>query len=271
MDQSDLDREPKQKKMKLDQYTLDWSNVHSDWKPIFEENKDHLQKLESEIRKDYDKYNGYFQMFPPQKLVFNLFENLAYKDVKVVILGQDPYINPNQAMGFSFSVPKGEDIPPSLYNIYKELESDSDVDFTKPDHGDLTGWVKQGVFLLNNTLTVRQGKSNSHAAFKITDDNGKSSYLRWSDFTNHIIKKLSDENENLVFILWGSKQKEKAESKTVRGKIQPALIDSKKHLVLESVHPSPLSASRGFFGCKHFSKANEYLEQNGKAPINWQL
>ncbi len=184
-------------------------------------------------------------IFPPGPLIFNAFNTTPFDKVKVVILGQDPYIKPGEAMGLSFSVPKGVAIPPSLRNIYKELEED--LGCTVPKHGDLTHWAEQGVFLLNAALTVEQGTSNSHAK------------IGWHTFTDAVIRKLSEGRDGLVFMLWGNFAKQKA-----------ALIDPFKHLVLEAAHPSPL-AGGAFNGCQHFSKANEFLENTGQEAIKWCL
>lgn len=182
-------------------------------------------------------------IYPPGPLIFNAFNTTPFDQVKVVILGQDPYIKPGEAMGLSFSVPKGVAIPPSLRNIYKELETD--LGCPMPKHGDLTDWAKQGVFLLNAALTVEKGNSNSHAK------------CGWHTFTDAVIHKLSEGRDGLVFMLWGNFAKQKA-----------ALIDPFKHLVLEAAHPSPL-AGGAFNGCQHFSKANEFLGGNGQATIDW--
>ncbi len=184
-------------------------------------------------------------IYPPGPLIFNAFNTTPFQDVKVVILGQDPYIKPGEAMGMSFSVPKGVSIPPSLQNIFKELHTD--LSCSIPNHGDLTEWANQGVFLLNASLTVERGKSNSHAR------------CGWHRFTNAVIHLLSENKEGLVFMLWGNFAKEKS-----------ALIDPFKHLILEAAHPSPL-AGGAFFGCRHFSKANDYLLSQGKPGINWQI
>ncbi len=184
-------------------------------------------------------------IYPPGPLIFNAFNTTSFDKVKVVILGQDPYIKPGEAMGLSFSVPKGVAIPPSLRNIYKELETDIGCEI--PKHGDLTKWAEQGVFLLNAALTVEQGNSNSHAK------------IGWHTFTDAVIKTLSEKRDGLVFMLWGNFAKQKA-----------AFIDPFKHLVLEAAHPSPL-AGGAFNGCAHFSKANEFLENNGESPIQWCL
>jgi uracil-DNA glycosylase len=182
-------------------------------------------------------------IYPPGSLIFNAFDITPFNDVKVVILGQDPYHNPGEAMGLSFSVPKGVKIPPSLQNIYKEINTDLGLPI--PNHGDLTYWAKQGVFLLNAMLTVEKNRAASHQN------------IGWQNFTDAVIKHLSQEREGIVFMLWGNFARKKKE-----------LIDTSKHLVLESPHPSPL-AGNGFQGCKHFSKANQYLMQHDKEPIDW--
>ncbi len=184
-------------------------------------------------------------IYPPGPLIFNAFDTTPFAHVKVVILGQDPYHNPGEAMGLSFSVPKGVKIPPSLQNIYKEIEAD--LGFPKPTHGDLTAWANQGVFLLNAMLTVEKNRAASHQQ------------IGWQFFTDAVIKTLSAECKNLVFMLWGNFAKRKKE-----------LIDTDKHLVLESAHPSPL-AGNAFSGCRHFSKANTYLTMNDLEPIDWQI
>jgi len=184
-------------------------------------------------------------IYPPGSLIFNAFNTTPFDEVKIVILGQDPYHNPGEAMGLSFSVPRGKRVPPSLRNIYKELRDD--VDFNIPRHGDLTYWAEQGVFLLNAMLTVEKNKPRSHQK------------IGWQEFTNAVIRTLSEKREHLVFMLWGGFAKKKKE-----------LVTGNKHLVLEAAHPSPL-AGDAFFGNNHFSKANAYLEQNGKEPVDWQL
>ena len=185
-------------------------------------------------------------IYPPGSLIFNAFENTPFDKVKVVILGQDPYHNSGEAMGLSFSVPKGVRIPPSLQNIYKEIKADLGLPI--PTHGDLTNWAQQGVFLLNAMLTVENvGKASSH------QNTG------WQLFTDAVIKKLSNERNGIVFMLWGNFARKKA-----------AFIDASKHLILEAAHPSPL-AGGAFFGSKHFSKANQYLQQHGQTPIDWSV
>ena len=186
-------------------------------------------------------------IYPPATDVFNAFKATEFNQVKVVILGQDPYHGAGQAHGLAFSVQQGVRIPPSLQNIYKELSTDI-AGFQIPKHGNLQYWAEQGVLLLNTVLTVREGQAHSHAA------------LGWETFTDKVIRQLADHRENLVFILWGSHAQKKG-----------AFIDRKRHLVLQAPHPSPLSAYRGFFGCRHFSRANAWLQQQGLAPIDWQV
>ncbi|TDQ75944.1 uracil-DNA glycosylase [Sphingobacterium yanglingense] len=186
-------------------------------------------------------------VYPPQELVFNAFRLTPLPDVKVVILGQDPYHNVGQAHGLSFSVPNGIMHPPSLKNIFAELTTDI-PGFTYPKSGDLTKWAEQGVLLLNATLTVRAHQAASHQK------------QGWEEFTDQVIAQISKELNHVVFILWGSYAQKKS-----------VLIDHSKHLVLKAVHPSPLSVYRGFFGSKHFSKSNAYLEEHGRGSIDWQL
>lgn len=186
-------------------------------------------------------------IYPPSSLIFNAFNITPLPNVKVVILGQDPYHGPNQAHGLSFSVQKGVTLPPSLRNIFHELHTDLGIPVSK--QGDLTRWAEQGVLLLNSVLTVEAGQPTSHQK------------QGWEDFTNYVIDVLNEQCENIVFILWGAYAQRKGQR-----------IDSNKHLVLKAAHPSPLSANRGgFFGCKVFSKTNNYLKQHGIEPINWQL
>jgi len=182
---------------------------------------------------------------PPMNDIFNAFKYCAYEDVKVVILGQDPYHGPSQAHGLCFSVQKGIEVPPSLKNIYKELSDD--IGFIPPEHGYLEKWARQGVFLLNTTLTVRQGHPLSHKG------------QGWETFTDHVIQILSRRERPMVFLLWGSNARSKA-----------SLIDTSRHLVLQAPHPSPLSAYAGFFGCRHFSKANAFLSRFGES-VDWSL
>ena len=185
-------------------------------------------------------------IYPPGSLWFNAFNTTPFEGVKVVILGQDPYHGPNQAHGLCFSVLPGVQTPPSLVNIYKEL--DADLGIPPPRHGCLTHWAEQGVLLLNATLTVEQGRAGAHQ--------GKG----WEAFTDAAVHALNEQRDNLVFMLWGSYAQKKGN-----------FIDSSKHLVLKAPHPSPLSAHRGFLGCRHFSKANDYLVTTGQTPIDWQL
>ena len=183
-------------------------------------------------------------VYPSMYDIFNSMKLTPFKDVKVVLLGQDPYHNQGQAMGLAFSVPKGIENPPSLVNIFKELKNEG---FDTPKNsGDLTGWAKQGVLLLNTVLTVREHSPNSHK--------GKG----WEEFTDGVIKKISALKKNVVFLLWGANARSKK-----------ALIDTDKHLILECAHPSPLSAYNGFFGCNHFIKTNQYLIKHGILPIDW--
>ena len=186
-------------------------------------------------------------IYPPKADVFNAFRYTEFDQVKVVILGQDPYHGPNQAHGLAFSVRPNVQIPPSLQNIYKELSQDI-AGFQIPNHGYLVDWAQQGVLLLNTVLTVEQGKAHSHANFG------------WETFTDHVIATLNQHTQGLVFLLWGSHAQKKGQ-----------FIDRQKHCVLTAPHPSPLSAHRGFFGCHHFSRTNQYLIQQGKTPINWSL
>lgn len=185
-------------------------------------------------------------IYPAGSLIFNAYNTTPIDDVRVVILGQDPYHNPGQAMGLSFSVPKGVTTPPSLRNIYKELNTSMGLE--KPGHGDLTKWAGQGVFLLNAMLTVERNNPGSHKR------------SGWQFFTDATIKAISDQRENVVFMLWGAFAMKKG-----------ALVDDTKHLVLTSAHPSPFSADRGFFGNNHFQLANDYLTEHGKEAIDWSV
>ncbi|MER2174273.1 MAG: uracil-DNA glycosylase [Carnobacterium sp.] len=219
-------------------------SVKNDWLPILQEetNTPSYHLLKAFLVKEYQETIVY----PEMHHIWQAFEWTPYKEVKVVILGQDPYHGPNQAHGLSFSVLPNVKIPPSLVNIYKELESDLGI--VPVNHGYLESWAKQGVLLLNTVLTVRKGQAHSHK--------GKG----WEILTDSVIKKLSDRDQPMVFILWGNPSIKKR-----------VLIDESKHIVLTSAHPSPLSAYRGFFGSKPFSKANEALNKFGEEPINWQL
>lgn len=185
-------------------------------------------------------------IYPPDDDIFNAFKLTMPATLKVVIIGQDPYHGPNQAHGLCFSVNKGNKVPPSLRNIYKELASDI-AGFEIPVHGDLSHWAEQGVLMLNTVLTVEQGQAHSHKK------------RGWEVFTDNVIKHISAEFENVVFLLWGAPAQKKAQ-----------LVDTARHSILSAVHPSPLSAHRGFFGCQHFSKTNELLSSFGKHAIDWQ-
>lgn len=219
-------------------------NIGNEWdeilKPLFESDK-YLQ-----IRKFLIEEYSQREIYPPMHDIFNAFKMTAYNSVKAVILGQDPYHEPNQAHGLCFSVKEGVKLPPSLVNIYKEIKSDLGI--IEPMQGDLTKWAKEGILLLNTTLTVRRARANSH------------SKCGWTWFTDEVIKLLSKREEPIVFILWGGNARSKK-----------ALIDKNKHYIIESAHPSPLSAYNGFFGSKPFSKTNEFLKSIGKEPINWDL
>lgn len=219
-------------------YDESWAPVI---KPLFRQ--EYMKRLSAFVQEERRRY----EVYPPQELVFNAFRLTPFSEVKVVILGQDPYHNVGQAHGLSFSVPEGIAFPPSLKNIFAELSTDIEG-FQIPSSGDLTKWAKQGVLLLNATLTVRAHQAASHQK------------QGWERFTDEIIAKVSSELEHVVFLLWGSYAQQKA-----------VLIDASKHLVLKTVHPSPLSVYRGFFGCRHFSKANAYLQAHGKQPIDWRL
>ena len=215
--------------------------ISNEWDEILKE--EFSSKTYLELREFLKEEYSSKTIFPDMYNIFNALKLTALKDIKVVILGQDPYHEQGQAMGLSFSVPKGIKIPPSLVNIFKEIKSEYGYELNT---GDLTGWAKQGVLLLNAVLTVREGFANSHK------DKG------WEFFTDAIVKKVSKLTSGVVFILWGANARKKA-----------SLIDKSKHLILESAHPSPLSAYNGFFGCGHFKKANEYLEKQHRQQIDW--
>ncbi|MBN2665066.1 MAG: uracil-DNA glycosylase [Bacteroidales bacterium] len=208
-------------------------------KPEFD--KEYFVRLTDFVREEYRKG----AVYPPGPLIFNAFDVCPFDKVKAVIIGQDPYHGPGQAHGLCFSVKDGIDYPPSLVNIFKEIESDLGIRIKAS--GDLSRWAGQGVLLLNATLTVRAHQAGSHQR------------KGWEEFTDYVIKVLNEEKQNLVFFLWGAYAQKKGES-----------IDRSRHLVLESVHPSPLSASRGFFGNRHFSRCNDYLANNGIMPIDWR-
>ncbi|MCH1454343.1 MAG: uracil-DNA glycosylase [Flavobacteriaceae bacterium] len=220
-------------------------SIHSHWENILQDTFEapYFKALIDFVKSDYTST----QCFPPGKLIFNAFDLCPPEKTKVVILGQDPYHGPGQAHGLCFSVPEGIPHPPSLKNIFKELENDLQMAY--PISGNLTSWAKQGVLLLNATLTVQAHRAGSHQA------------KGWETFTDRVIQLLSEQYEGLVFLLWGGYAKQKIK-----------LIDADKHCVLSSGHPSPLSANRGYwFGNQHFSKCNAYLDYKGKTPINWQL
>ncbi len=205
-------------------------------KPYFSHIVNHL-KTEREQKK---------VIYPPGKMIFNAFNSTPFNKVKVLILGQDPYHGPGQAHGLCFSVQPGVPPPPSLVNIFKELQTD--IGMERPENGDLSKWAAEGVFLLNASLTVRAGEPMSHAK------------IGWAQFTDAVIKKIAEEKEHIVFLLWGKFAQEKA-----------AFIDESKHCILKAAHPSPLSAHAGFLGCRHFSATNQYLMEKGIEPVDWKL
>jgi len=216
--------------------------IEQSWKEVLKDEfeKDYFRSLSQTVKDAYLSRS----VFPPPKLVFNAFSHCPFDKVKVVIIGQDPYHGKGQAHGLSFSVPDGAPLPPSLQNIYKEIKNDLGI--TLPPSGNLERWAKQGVLLLNATLTVEQGAPGSHQG------------LGWEVFTDAAIRAVSEKKEHIVFLLWGRYAQEKGQ-----------LIDSSKHLILKAAHPSPFSAHNGFFGCKHFSKTNDYLIAQGMDPIAW--
>ena len=219
--------------------------IDSSWKAVLNEEfgQPYFLQLANFLKEE--KKNGK-TIYPAGPNIFSAFDATPFDKVKVVILGQDPYHNPGQAHGLSFSVPKGVATPPSLVNIYKEIHSD--IGAAIPNHGNLEKWARQGVLLLNAALTVQANTPMSH------------SKIGWHQFTNMVIKTVSDQKEHVVFMLWGAFAKSKAE-----------LIDTSKHLILTAAHPSPLSAFNGFFGCRHFSKANQWLASYGIEPIDWSI
>ncbi|MGN0335208.1 MAG: uracil-DNA glycosylase [Lachnospiraceae bacterium] len=218
--------------------------ISNDWlEPLSPEfKKPYYAKLYKTIREEY----GRRQIFPPADEIFSAFEFTPLHEVKAVILGQDPYHGDGQAHGLCFSVKPDVEIPPSLVNIYKELNSD--LGCTIPNNGYLTKWAKQGVLLLNTVLTVRAHQANSHRG------------IGWEEFTDAAIRILNEQDRPIVFLLWGKPAQTKR-----------SMLNNPKHLILEAPHPSPLSAYRGFFGCHHFSRTNEFLEANGLEPIDWQI
>ena len=226
----------------VDQGTV---RLDSSWLDVLgkEFDQPYMQQLKTFLQQ---QKNSGKVIYPPGSQWFSAFNDTPFDKVRVVILGQDPYHGPDQAHGLCFSVLPGVKVPPSLANIYKELASDLGI--TQPNHGCLTSWAKQGVLLLNATLTVEQADAGAHQ--------GKG----WEQFTDQAIRAINDQSEAVVFLLWGSHAQKKG-----------AFIDQSRHLVLKSVHPSPLSAYRGFLGCKHFSATNSYLQQHGRQPIDWLL
>ena len=219
--------------------------IEQSWKEVLhnEFSKPYFQQITAHLKTE--KATG-ATIYPPGPLIFNAFDKTPFDNVKVVLLGQDPYHGKGQAMGLSFSVPDGVKPPPSLENIFKELHSD--IGMSIPHTGNLTKWAEQGVFLLNAILTVRAKEPASHQK------------IGWQQFTDRVIQILSDEKEGVVFLLWGKFAQEKQ-----------VLIDATKHHILKAAHPSPYSADKGFFGCRHFSKANQLLAKEGKDPIDWSL
>jgi uracil-DNA glycosylase len=218
--------------------------IHPSWKHVLADSfkKSYFDEISARL---HALRAGGHTIYPPGPLIFNAFNTTPFESVKVVILGQDPYHNPSEAMGLSFSVPKGVRVPPSLKNIFKELHSD--LGCTIPSHGDLSDWARQGVFLLNAILTVERNTAGAHRN------------LGWQLFTDDVIHALSVKRKHIVFMLWGNFARNKR-----------TLIDDTKHLILEAAHPSPL-AGNAFMGCRHFSKANEYLISNGLKPVNWDI
>lgn len=210
---------------------------------IMNERKEpYFQQLTERIRQAYREG----PVYPPRDKIFRALMLTPYDEVKVVIIGQDPYYQPGVANGLAFSVNRNQPIPQSLHNIYLELQADLGLDY--PPHGDLTQWAQQGVLLLNTVLTVSGGKPNSHRGFG------------WEVFTDRIIERLNDSPHRLIFLLWGAHAQEKAK-----------IVDGTRHFILKAAHPSPRSAHRGFFGCRHFSQTNRLLRQIGRMPINWQI
>lgn len=219
-------------------------NIGNDWDDILSDEweKPYYKRLRAFLKQEYSSRT----IYPDMHDIFNALKYTSFADTKAVIIGQDPYHGPDQAHGLCFSVKKGIEPPPSLKNIYKELSSD--IGFTEPSHGELTSWAKQGVLLLNTVLTVRAANANSHKG------------MGWEEFTDRVISELDKKQTPVVFLLWGANARKKAE-----------IIKNPIHQKLITVHPSPLSAYNGFFGCKHFSKTNKILELNGMKPIDWSL
>lgn len=219
-------------------------NIGNEWDTLLAEEfkKDYYLRLREFLKVEY----GTRRIYPPMNDIFNALRYTSYSDVKAVILGQDPYHGAGQAHGLCFSVKRGVQPPPSLQNIFKELNTDLGI--APPAHGELTSWAKSGVLLLNTALTVREGQANSHRG------------QGWEILTDRVIELLNERETPIVFILWGGNARAKAK-----------LITNRRHLVLQCAHPSPLSAYNGFFGCRHFSKANAFLTANGIAPVDWDL
>lgn len=219
-------------------------NIDNDWDNILadEWQKPYYKNLRGFLKTEYQSHN----IYPDMNDIFNALKYTSFADTKVVIIGQDPYHGKGQAHGLCFSVKKGVTPPPSLKNIYKELESD--IGFKIPPHGELTSWAKQGILMLNNVLTVREGLPNSHKN------------MGWEIFTDRVISELDKKQTPVVFLLWGANARKKAE-----------IIKNPIHQKLITVHPSPLSAYNGFFGCRHFSKTNEILTSSGQTPIDWNI
>lgn len=223
------------------------SQIDPSWKQVLKSYLDagKLEAIHAWVGREYQQ-NVCRPIFTE---IFTAFNLTPFNNIKVVVVGQDPYPGPVEAMGMSFSVHRGIKVPGSLRNIYKCMQTDKDLTFTPPKHGDLTAWARQGVFLLNAVLTVKQGAANSHAK------------KGWESFTDEVIKVINRDNNHVVFMLWGAYAQEKAKA-----------VEKNKHCVLEACHPSPLSASKGgFYTCQHFSKANKYLKQHGRGEINWAL
>ena len=219
-------------------------NIGNEWDELLKDefSKDYYLKLRAILAKEYREQ----KIFPDMYDIFNALKYTSYSDVKAVIIGQDPYHGEGQAHGLCFSVKKGVPVPPSLKNMYKELAEDTG--FIPPNHGELIAWAKQGVLMLNAVLTVREGQANSHKG------------IGWENFTDKVIELVNKREKPVVFLLWGGNARQKK-----------TLITNPNHLVLEAAHPSPLSAYNGFFGCRHFSKANEFLKSVGSTPIDWTL
>ena len=218
--------------------------IGNEWDALLKEEfeSEYYAKIRATLKKEYAEH----EIYPPMNDIFNALRYTSYSDVKAVLLGQDPYHGPGQAHGLCFSVQPGTPLPPSLKNIITELESD--MGLPAPKNGCLISWAKEGVLMLNTTLTVRRGQANSH------------SKIGWTQFTDAIIKKLNESEKPMVFLLWGGNARSKKK-----------FITNPNHLVLEAVHPSPLSAYNGFFGCRHFSQCNEFLMAHGIAPIDWTI